>query len=107
MQQKRYVRETKRPIRDRLMEHRRAAKNRDAENPWESHFLKDHESTPVPTIQAEIISRTKDQVDRKITEAVYITEISPELTQTVGGNSIRGQSQSQASMHTSPWITTH
>ena len=73
------------------MEHRRAAKIRYAQNPWGSHFLKDHGSTPFPTIpyKAEIISRTKDQAGGLQADRGHPTLLrSPQnSTQTVGGNS--------------------
>ena len=76
-----YIDETKRPIRERLMEHRRAAKNRDALSPWGAHYATSHRSTPVLVIpfQAEIISRTADHVDHKLTEAIHIAIESPPL----------------------------
>ena len=76
-----YIGKTKRPIRERLMEHRRAAKNRDAQSPWGAHYTTSYRSTPVPIIpfQAEIISRTADHVDCKLAEAIHIAIESPPL----------------------------
>lgn len=60
------------------MEHRRAARNRDTQNPWRGHYYNDHHSTPVPAIplKAKIVSRTRDKVDWKLVEAIHITEDS-------------------------------
>ena len=95
-----YIGETKRPIRGRLMEHRRAAKNRDAQSPWGAHYAT---STPVPIIpfQAEIISRTTDHVDRKLTEAIHIAIESPPLNTDSRCKllpTVRGRPQSKAAM---------
>ena len=68
-----YIGETKRSVRDRLMEHRRAVRNGDDRNPWGAHFLQVHADirAPVVPFKAAIISRTHDHVDRKLTEAIY------------------------------------
>ena len=100
---KKYIGETKRPVRERLMEHRRGAKSRDSLNPWGAHFSKAHSSTPVPVIpfKAEIISRTKDHVDRKLTEAIHIAEDSPELNTDHGWQllqTVRGRTHPDTSM---------
>lgn len=61
-----HIGETKRPIGERLMEHRRAARNRDIENTWGAHYANTHQDKPVPTIpfQARIIT---GHVNRKLT----------------------------------------
>ena len=53
-----YIGETKRPVRDRLMEHRRGAKNRDTDNPWGAHYNSIHRNDAVPEVpfQATIIA---------------------------------------------------
>ena len=73
--------ETKWPVRERLMEHRRAAKNRDKENPWGAHFTRAHKDGPVPVMpfRAKIIVRTRDHVDRKLMEAIHIAKRTPTL----------------------------
>ena len=81
-----YIGETKRPVRDRLLEHRRAALNRDMKNPWGAHYSTKHNRTPVPTIpfSARIIHRARDHVDHKLGEAIEIAEAAPPLN-TDGG----------------------
>ena len=78
---KSYVGETKRPIRERLLEHRRAALNRDMQSPWGAHYSIEHNVEQVQEIpfSAKIIRRAKDHVDRKLREAIKIAEISPQL----------------------------
>lgn len=65
----RYIGETKCPIQERLMEHRRAARNRDIENTWGAHYANTHQDKPIPTIpfQARIITLARDHVNRKLT----------------------------------------
>lgn len=76
-----YIGETKRPLRERLMEHRRAARSRDIKNPWGAHFATAHRDSPTPNMPftAEIVNRAKDHVDRKITEAITIAEEKPTI----------------------------
>ena len=76
-----YIGETKRPVRERLLEHRRAALNRNEQNPWGAHYGTAHKSSPVPTIPftARIIRRAQDHVDRKLGEAIEIAETTPLL----------------------------
>ncbi len=68
-----YIGETKRPVRERLLEHRRAALN-DEQNPWGAHYGTTHNGSPVPTIPftARVIRRAQDHVDRKLGEAIEI-----------------------------------
>ena len=47
---KSYVGEMKRPIRERLLEHRRAALNRHMQNPWRAHYGTEHNREQVPEI---------------------------------------------------------
>lgn len=76
-----YIGETKRPVRERLLEHRRAALNRNEQNPWGAHYGTAHKGSPVPTIPftARIIRRAQDHVDRKLGEAIEIAETTPLL----------------------------
>ena len=76
-----YVGETKRPVRERIMEHRRAALARNAQNPWGAHFCMQHGNSPIPDIPfiAKIVRRTNDHVDRKLAEAIEIAETSPPI----------------------------
>ena len=73
---KSYVGETKRPIRERLLEHRRAALSRDTQNPWGAHFGTEHSGEAVPEIpfSAKIVRRATDHVDRKLGEAIEIAD---------------------------------
>ena len=63
------------------MEHRRAARNGETENPWGAHYTSTHKDDPVPTVpfQAELITRARDHVDRKLAEAIHIAEVTPTL----------------------------
>ena len=86
-----------------MMEHRRVARNRDVQNPWGAHYAISHRSTPAPSIPfwAEIISRTTDHVDRKLTEAINIAIESPPLNTDSGWKllpTVRGRPQSKAPM---------
>ena len=45
-----YIGETKRPIRERFMEHRRAARSRDTQNPWGAHYTTSHKDDPTPNV---------------------------------------------------------
>ena len=45
-----YVGEIKRPVRERIMEHRRAALARNAQNPWGTHFCTQHGNSTSPPI---------------------------------------------------------
>ena len=76
-----YIGETKRPVRERLLEHRRAALNRNEQNPWGAHYGTTHKGSPVPTIPftARIIRRAQDHVDHKLGEAIEIAETTPQL----------------------------
>ena len=76
-----YVGGTTCPVRDRLMEHRRGARNRDTDNPWGAHYAIAHKDDPVPAVpfQAKMIARPRDHVDRKLPEVIYIAEESPAL----------------------------
>ena len=73
---KSYVGETKRPIRERLLEHRRAALSRDMQKPWGVCFGTEHNGEAVPEIpfSAKIVWRARDRVDRKLGEAIEIAE---------------------------------
>ena len=77
--QESYVGETKRPVRERIMEHRRAALSRNTQNPWGAHFYNKHSGTPTPDLPftAKIVKRTTDHVERKLSEAIEIAETSP------------------------------
>ena len=80
-----------------MMEHRRAARSRDTKNPWGAHFATAHKDDPTPNVPftAEIVSRAKDHVDRKITEAINIAEANPTVNTDRGWQllpTIRGRS---------------
>ena len=83
---KSYIGETKRPVRERLLEHWRAALNRDVQNPWRAHYSTKHNEEPVPSIpfSTRIIRRARDHVDRKLGEAIKIAEIAPPLNMDSG-----------------------
>ena len=76
-----YIGETKRPVRERLMEHSRAAVAGNIQNPWGAHYSSKHSNTPTPDVpfRATIIRRTQDHVDRKLMEAIEIAENRPRL----------------------------
>ena len=76
-----YIGETKRPVRERLLEHRRAALNRNEQNPWGAHYGTIHKGSPVPTVPftARIVRRAQDHVDRKLSEAIEMAETTPQL----------------------------
>ena len=76
----------KRPVQDRLMEHRRAARNGDTENSWGAHYSNANRGEPVPTValRATIVTRTTDHVDRKLTEVICIVEEIPALNRDRG-----------------------
>ena len=78
---KSYVGEMKRPIRERLLDHRRAALSRDIQNPLGAHFGTEHNGEAVPEIpfSAKIVRRARDHVDRKLGEAIEIAETVPPL----------------------------
>ena len=63
------------------MEHRRAIRNGDFGNPFGTH---DHnaqagDSVPAVPFHADIITQTRDHVNRKLTEAIFITTEKPTL----------------------------
>ena len=68
------------PIRERLLEHRRAALNRDMQNPWGAHYGTEHigESVPEIPFSVKIVRRARDHVDRKLREAIKIDSPSIE-----------------------------
>ena len=72
---------TKRPVRERLLEHSRAAVASNIQNPWGTHYSFKLSNTPIPDIpfRATIIRRTWDHVDRKLMEAIEIAENNPRL----------------------------
>ena len=76
-----YVGETKRPMRERIMEHRRAALARNAQSPWGAHFCAEYGNSPILDIPftAKIVRRTNDHVNRKLAEAIEIAETSPPI----------------------------
>lgn len=71
----RYIGETKRPIWERIMEHR----SRDAKHPWGAHFATAHRDSPTPNVpfRAKIVSRAKNHVHRNTIKAIKIAEDNP------------------------------
>lgn len=58
--------ETKRPIRERIQEHRRAAQAKNSQNPVGHHFATKHSSSPTPTLPfaVNITGRAIGNIDR-------------------------------------------
>ena len=58
--------ETKRPIRERIQEHARAAQNRNMHNPLGTHYAKKHSASPMPAIPftARITGRAVGNMER-------------------------------------------
>ena len=56
------------------MEHRRAARFRDTQSPCGGHYATSHKDDPTPNVSfaAEIVSKAKDHVERKLMEAIHI-----------------------------------
>ena len=75
-----YIRETKRPVQERLLEHRRPALNRNEQNTWGAHYGTIHKGSPVPTVPftARIV-RAQDQVDHELSEDIEIAETTSQL----------------------------
>ena len=63
-----YVGEMKRPVRERILEHRRAAPTKNVQKPWRAHFCTEHSGLPTPDIPftVKIVKRASDHVDRKL-----------------------------------------
>lgn len=67
-----YIVETRRPVRERLMEHWRAAFRRDGQNSWGAHCGTEHRDT-VP-FRAEIVRRARGHVKHKLIKAIKKAE---------------------------------
>ena len=77
-----YVGETGRPLVVRYQEHFRSAANPNAKSyknmAFSKHYLDQHYGQK-PKLSVKILKRTKGSVERKITEALFIQKLNPDL----------------------------
>ena len=80
-----YIGECIRPVRERFLEHRRAAYRRDNDNPVGIHFRKFHpfDVLPETPITCKILQRCRDHVSRKLSETLLIKEKHPAMNKNV------------------------
>ena len=76
-----YIGETKRPVRLRFNEHIRDARNASEGTTIGDHFKERHSAQDIPStpLQIQILHRSRDHPDRKITESLLIQRNRPGL----------------------------